>query len=115
MHKVKEKIGNEAPLGSVFRGRIWSGTTYWEEPDEEQIKNLITTRILRLHGLEPGLNQGRGHDSFERYIYIHGTNQEAAIGTPSSQGCIQMGNEDIMELFAAIPEDTLVWIIPPTK
>lgn len=110
MHKIGEKIGNGAPLGSVFRGRIPSGMAYWEEPEEEQAKSLITTRILRLHGLEPGVNQGPGRDTFERYVYIHGTNKEDAIGTPASKGCLQMTNEDVIELFDTIQEDSLLWI-----
>ena len=35
----------------------------------------------------------------QRYIYIHGTNEESLLGTPSSHGCVRMANEDIIELF----------------
>ena len=48
--------------------------------------NLITTRILRIVGLEHGLNKGEGIDTFERYVYIHGTNKEDRLGQPASSG-----------------------------
>lgn len=72
--------------------------------------NMVLTRILRLRGMEPGLNTGSGVDSFERYIYIHGTNREDLIGTPMSHGCVCMRNQDIIELFDEIKEGTIVYI-----
>ena len=35
----------------------------------------------------------------QRFIYIHGTNEENLLGTPSSHGCVRIANEDIIELF----------------
>ena len=55
--------------------------------DEENEKNLITTRILWLAGLEPGVNAGGAVDTYERYIYIHGTNHEHRLGAPASSEC----------------------------
>ena len=71
----------------------------------------ITTRILWLEGLEEGINKGRGIDSFKRYIYIHGTSEEGLLGTPSSHGCIRMGNKDVIELYNIIEVGTLVLIL----
>jgi lipoprotein-anchoring transpeptidase ErfK/SrfK len=73
-------------------------------------ENLILTRILRLDGLEPGINKGEKIDSYARYIYIHGTNREDLIGKPMSHGCICMRNNDIIELFDSVEEGTLVII-----
>ena len=87
-----------------------TGQHYQEEPEEERAKNLITSRILWLAGLEPTLNQGPGQDSFDRYIYIHGTNHEDKIGTPASGGCVQLKNEDMIDLFNRTPKQSLVWI-----
>ena len=56
-------------------------------------------RILRLEGLEEGANKGEGIDSFERWVYIHGTPYEYAIGQANSKGCIRMNNSDVVELF----------------
>ena len=47
----------------------------------------------------------------ERYIYIHGTNQEELLGTPASHGCVRMSNADIKEFFDETPEGTVVEIV----
>jgi len=107
IHKIKEKIGDGAPSGRIFRDRIDTGINWSANSKEE---NVILTRILRLEGLEEGVNRGYGIDSFERYIYIHGTSNEHLIGTPMSHGCICMKNNDIIELFDAIKEGSIVII-----
>lgn len=112
LHSICEKIGEDAPVGTVFKGRQNTGSCYYDLSDEENKKNLITSRILRLQGLEPGVNQGGNCDSFNRYIYIHGTNHENKIGKPASAGCIQMYNADIIRLFPIWPVNTLLWIDP---
>jgi len=65
---------------------------------------------MRLEGLEDGINRGPNIDSFDRYIYIHGTNREEQIGTPISHGCICMKHNDIIKLFDIVTEDTIVII-----
>ena len=110
LHEVCVKIGGDAPEGMVFKGRKPTGRRYWEYPDAEQAKNLITSRILRLRGLEQGLNTGGSCDTFDRYIYIHGTNHEEKIGQPTSAGCIEMRNGEIVDLFNRVPSGTLVLI-----
>jgi UDP-N-acetylmuramate--alanine ligase len=109
IHRIKEKIGAGAPLGRIFKERIDTGMdwdrTYFED-------NLILTRILRLEGLEDGINKGTGVDSYERCIYIHGTNREDLVGTALSHGCIALRNQDIVSLFDIVGENTLVYIDP---
>jgi len=107
LHKIINKIGHDAPKWRIFRSRVDTGINCHEEMTEE---NLILTRILQLDGLEPGVNKGAPVDSFERYIYIHGTNREDLIGTPMSHGCICMRNDDIIELFNSVEEGTVVVI-----
>ena len=72
------------------------------------------SRILWLSGLEDGLNKGSnsqgGCDTYQRYIYIHGTLDTEPMGVPLSHGCIRMRNEDIMELFEHVQEGTSVTI-----
>jgi lipoprotein-anchoring transpeptidase ErfK/SrfK len=63
-----------------------------------------------LDGLELGVNRGGEVDSYKRYIYIHGTNHEEKVGTPSSSGCLQMLNSEIIELFSIIPIGTHLFI-----
>jgi lipoprotein-anchoring transpeptidase ErfK/SrfK len=107
-HTVKSKIGADAPWGQVFRSRqptreIW-------KPGDDVVEDMVLTRVLHLDGLEPGVNKGGNVDSFARAIYIHGTNDEARIGTPSSHGCVRMYNDEVIELFELLPEAAPVLI-----
>ena len=70
---------------------------------------------MRLAGLEKGVNQGGVVDTFDRYVYIHGTNHEKNLGTPSSSGCLQMSNACVIELFNLIPENTHLYINEKTS
>jgi UDP-N-acetylmuramate--alanine ligase len=109
VHRIKEKFGAGAPAGRVFRDREHTG----EDWDHSQTgDNLILTRIMWLEGLEQGINRGAGVDSYERYIYIHGTGREDLIGTPLSHGCVCMRNLDVIRLFETVKEGTLVYIDP---
>lgn len=110
LHEIAERIGAGQPPGMVFKSRIPTGKHFHELAPEEQEKNLITTRILWLRGLEPGVNQGRDVDSFARYIYLHGTNHEDRLGTPASGGCIQLNNVEIATLYDEVRVGDQVWI-----
>lgn len=110
LHHIAERIGAGAPPGIVFKGRVSTGKHFSEFDAAEQAKNLITTRILWLRGLEPGHNAGGEVDTHDRYIYIHGTNHEDKLGTPASSGCVQMNNLEIIELFDEVRPGDLVWI-----
>ena len=105
----QEVLGAGEPLGMVFKGRLPTGHIFSEFPKDEQQRNLITTRIIRLRGLEPD-NSSAGCDSYARYIYIHGTNHEDRIGEPFSGGCVEMLNTEVVELFEAVAEGDLIWI-----
>lgn len=108
LHCVAEKYGHDAPSGMTFKGRIATGLKYWECSEEDG--NKITSRILWLRGLEPGKNAGPGCDTYHRYIYIHGTNQEENFDQATSHGCVILKNADVIDLFTATAEGTLVWI-----
>lgn len=100
---ICEKYGRTAPLNTIFRGRrpegIWNS-----EVDSEH--DFILTRIFRLASDEETLS-----NTYQRYIYFHGTNQETLLGQPASHGCVRMGNQDIQELFSLVPVGTPVQII----
>lgn len=110
LHEVNEIIGQDQPKGMVFQGRCPINLCYWECDEEMKRKNLITSRILRLVGLEAGLNLGKGIDTYERYVYIHGTNKEAQLGSTASSGCIQVSNESAIELADRISVGTHLFI-----
>jgi L,D-transpeptidase YbiS len=100
--RIADKIGENSPIGTVFKGRMpFPEPINWlHEPD------LITSRILWLEGLDP-----ENENTRERYIYIHGTNQETLIGQPASHGCVRMRNADIIRLFDLVSVETPVEII----
>ena len=106
-HIITEKIGEDHEANAVFVGRIATGETY--EPalrDQHPQRDWILTRILWLSGVEEGKNKGElegmNLDSHDRYIYIHGSPDDVAMGQPGSHGCIRMKNTDIVELFDLI-------------
>ena len=43
--------------------------------------DVVQSRVIWLEGLELGKNKGNGVDSFQRYIYIHGTPEEWRLGS----------------------------------
>lgn len=112
LHRIDSKIGDDAPFGMSFIAREPTGRI--AEIVSEPVRtgrDDITTRILWLDGLEPGINRGSGIDSKERFIYIHGTSEEGLIGQPASKGCVRMYNRDVIELFDRLPEGALIEIV----
>jgi hypothetical protein len=108
LHTVVSKIGSGLPAGTLFKNR---------KPTKKIINYLpidkydyITSRIIRLSGLEDDINKGGDVDTYNRYIYIHGTPHTNKLGKPQSHGCIRMADEDVITLFDSIKRRTLVLI-----
>jgi len=100
LHRIKDKLGGAMPVNEVFIGRVPHGSL--DECIERNVDlpdDVIMSRIMWLEGMEPGRNKGGYVDTYQRYIYIHGTNHEDTIGTPDSIGCIRMRNQDVVDLF----------------
>jgi hypothetical protein len=112
LHEIAERIGAGQPAGMVFKSRVPTGRHYSELlTSEDGINdNLITSRILWLRGLEPGFNRGGEVDTYERYVYIHGTNHNSRIGQPLSSGCVLLRDLDVIELYEEVRVGDLVWI-----
>jgi hypothetical protein len=105
LHRIARKIGAGLPLGAVFKSRKLIGYTW------QGLENAaITHRILWLEGLEPGFNRGGDVDTFDRYIYIHGTGDETTLGRPASHGCVHVRGTELLPLFDLLPPGTLMWI-----
>jgi hypothetical protein len=102
MFRIHQKVGGEMPIGTVFKGRKPVATPL----DWSVESDLITSRILWLDGLDEENALTR-----ERYIYIHGTNQEQLIGQAASSGCIRMRNADVVRLFDLVGVGALVEIL----
>ena len=110
-HSIKEMIGEEAELNTIFTSRIntmRSATIIDQFEDTDN--DYVTSRIMWLDGEEDGFNKGGNVDSFRRYIYIHGNHEEGLIGTKASHGCIRMVNYDVIELFKLVNIGTKVLI-----
>lgn len=99
---IKEKHGDGADIGTIFKARQPVGM--WV-PEMDTMSDFVLTRILWLQGLE-----ARNANTFQRYIYIHGTHDEKSIGRPGSHGCVRMKNRDVMELFDLVSVGSPVWI-----
>ncbi len=111
LHVIKEKIGTNVPINTLFISRINTKRTVNIENSRNKTKDdHITSRILWLDGLEEGKNKGKGVDSYSRYIYIHGTHEEGLIGEKASHGCIRMLNNDVIDLYNYVNIGTEVYI-----
>jgi lipoprotein-anchoring transpeptidase ErfK/SrfK len=111
LHVIRAKIGADNPANTVFISRRPTGELYTPElrarfPE----RDWILTRIFWLSGLEIGRNRLGNVDTMRRYIYIHGTPDDVAMGAPGSRGCIRMRNDQIIELFNQIPVGTQILI-----
>ena len=95
--------GENAPLATVFRGRLPVGL----HPAASRGDDAILARIIALHGLEP-----HNANTRSRYIYIHGTADTARLGTPVSHGCIRLSPTAAARLFDRIDFNTSVTIVP---
>jgi len=112
LHLVKEKHGDNVPINGRMVGRVFYGDIAKIYSDSTISKtDDITSRVLWLEGLEHGINKGENIDSFERYIYIHGTSEEGRIGIPSSHGCVRMKNKDVIDLYKEVSIGTFVLIL----
>jgi len=99
-HEVVERFGAGEPAGRVFLDREPTNDMLTPEQwKDDESKDVILTRILRLAGLDEGVNRGGQVDTYSRYIYLHGANHEHRLGTPVSHGCIHLANVEIIELF----------------
>jgi hypothetical protein len=112
LHRVRLRIGDGCPIGTVFRGRRPTGEIYDEllaaaHPE----RDWILTRILWLTGCEPGRNRGGTVDTLRRFIYIHGCPDREPMGVARSHGCIRMQSRDLIALFDLTPVGTPVMLI----
>ncbi len=102
--QVVQKIGDHAPIGAAFHNRRFTGEIV---PPNTPGRDIITTRIMWLRGLQP-----ENAHAFSRCIYIHGTAEERTIGRPSSYGCIRMKAADVAQLYAQVPIGAIVEVVP---
>ncbi len=105
--RISEKIGDGEASGTIFKARVPVGLWQPGTGDED---DLILTRILRLEGMDED-----NANTAERYVYLHGTNQEALLGKPASHGCVRLGNSEMIELHDLVSVGIAVEILPATR
>ena len=108
-HVISELFGTNVDKNEIFVNRVLinrKATIIDNSIDTDN--DFITSRIMWLKGLEDGKNLGGNVDSYSRYIYIHGTQEEGLIGKKASHGCIRLFNHDVIELYELIEEGTTV-------
>jgi|TARA_B110000967_G_C18686594_1_gene460856 lipoprotein-anchoring transpeptidase ErfK/SrfK len=110
-HTIKEMIGSNAAKDTIFISRINTkrAASLVKQPIDTE-NDYVTSRIMWLEGDEEGFNKGGAVDSYKRYIYIHGTQEEGLIGVKASHGCIRMFNNDVIELYKKVNIGTKVLI-----
>jgi hypothetical protein len=101
--EIAKKIGDNAPLGTVFKDRRRTGEIVLPNAPG---RDPIVTRILWLRGREP-----QNANAFGRYIYIHGTPEERNLGLPVSYGCVRMKSEDVIKLYEIVGMGAQVTIV----
>lgn len=109
-HIIRAKIGMNAIRGEIFKSRRTTGEVYSINNQHDQNSDWILTRILWLSGTEVGKNRLGNVDTMQRYIYIHGIPDEFSLDIPRSKGCINMNNDDVIELFDLVDIGTSVLI-----
>ena len=100
--EIAEKIGDGAPLGMKFKSRVPTGEIV---PVDAPGRDPVVTRILWLRGLEPA-----NANTYDRYIYIHGTPEERNVGQPASYGCVRMRSRDVAALYDEVGKGARVFI-----
>lgn len=122
IHHIAKKIGEGLKKNTILKGRkpVFDGITTddLDSGKYDDFKNnhfssyddVITSRIMWLKGNEKDYNLGGKVDSYNRYIYIHGTYHERDLGSKASHGCIRMSNEDVISLFDLVNTNTFVYI-----
>lgn len=110
LHFVAKKIGENAAMNTIFKSRSNTGKQAVPNDEKYKDKDLITTRIMWLEGGEERNSLGSA-SSLRRYIYIHGTPDEALLGVPASHGCVRMRNIDVFALYEFVDEGTpvIIW------
>ena len=101
--EVAKKIGDHAPIGTVFKDRRPTGEIV---AIDSPGRDPIVTRILWLRGRE-----SHNANAYARTIYIHGTPEERNIGLPVSYGCIRMRSSDIINLYDIVGWGAKVTIV----
>lgn len=101
------KVGNDTPAGR-YAIQNKAENPAWHVPQSDWAGDLAGTVVAGNDPSNPikarwlGIYDGVG---------IHGTSDDASIGTNASHGCLRMHVPDVIELYPRVPVNTPIWIV----
>ena len=110
-------VGEEAlswyGIAKVGRKEEWPSWT----PTEDIKKRLDVPNYVEGGAHNPMGSRGiyLYQGSKDTLFRIHGTNQPEYIGQAISSGCIRMTNEDVIDLYNRVKENTVVVVLAPKQ
>lgn len=110
IHRIKEKIGSGPSPGRIVLA--WGETGVRQDRKSTDDTPMVTL-ILRLEGVEEGINTGAAVHPYEGSISFNGASRGDRGGAPFFRGGPVSGNADAGGLFDVIGEGTIVYIDPP--
>jgi len=97
-----EVLVGKTPTGKILGPNIDS--TRVDDKGRKHIAEVLTS-ILELKGLE-----NCNSNTYDRSIYLHGTNKEKKLGIKASNGCVRISNGNIKKLMSMVNVGTKVFI-----
>lgn len=111
VHTCRVALGtdNKTPTGkwvvtTRLRNPSWVDPRNGKRYGSTDPDNPLGGYWIALRGIEGSAVGRRGYG-------IHGTNDEASIGTDASLGCVRLGKQDIQTVYAMLARDCVVTII----
>lgn len=101
------KVGNDTPAGK-YAIQNKAENPAWHVPQSDWAGDLAGTVVAGNDPSNPikarwlGIYDGVG---------IHGTSDDASIGTNASHGCLRMHVPDVIDLYPRVPVSTPIWIV----
>ena len=100
--KDYEVLVGKSPSGEILGPN--KGSKRVDDDGKHHTAEVLTS-IIEIEGLEDC-----NSNTFDRNIYIHGTNKEKKLGQRASGGCIRMSNSNIKKLRSMVGSGTKVFI-----
>jgi lipoprotein-anchoring transpeptidase ErfK/SrfK len=94
-----DEMIDRQPELEIYRARQVPGTNRWEGGMEAGLQNPLGARALYIFQ--------DGRDTLYR---IHGSPEWWSIGTSVSSGCVRMINQDVIDLYDRVPEQSPILV-----
>ncbi len=101
------KAGNDTPTGQ-YTIQNKAVNPAWNVPQSDWAGDLAGTVVPG--GVPENPLKARWMGIYDG-VGIHGTSDDASIGTNASHGCLRMHVPDVIELYPRVPVATPIWIV----